>query len=110
MMVSAQSAGGGGRGCWRGLVSAGGEWECWKGLGVWEWPGSAGGARWAEFAGDLCTSTLIYIIKEKTFSPPLVQCLVWGKFSSCLLGSSISLLCTQPHAINAILIPLTWCS
>ena len=35
---------------------------------------------------------------------------LWGKFSSCLLGSSISLLCTQPHAINAILIPLTWCS
>ena len=81
MMVWAQSARGGGRGCWRGLVSAGGEWEwpgsaggeweCWKGLGVqeWEWPGSAGGARWAEFAGDLCTSTLIYIIKEKTFSP-----------------------------------------
>ena len=29
----------------------------------WEWPGSAGGARRAEFAGDLCTSTLIYIIK-----------------------------------------------
>ena len=29
----------------------------------WEWPGSAGGARRAEFAGDLCTSTLMYIIK-----------------------------------------------
>ena len=34
----------------------------------WEWPGSAGGARSAEFAGHLFTSTLVSKIKK--LSPP----------------------------------------
>ena len=36
--------------------SAGGDWECWKGLGVqeWEWPDSAVGAQRVEFAGGCC--------------------------------------------------------
>ena len=34
------------------------------GVQEWGWPGSAGGGRRAEFAGDLCTSTLVNKIKN----------------------------------------------